>query len=72
MTGAIQMSAELEVGTGQSYSQDELTPLVRKACLIARDAVFNVKDLLENSSRIAFPAIRDCERELDKIEREID
>lgn len=72
VTGEIQMSVELETGTGQSYSRDDLTPLVRKACLIARDAVFNAKDLLENSSRIAFLAIRDCERELDKIEREID
>lgn len=67
-----QMRAELKTGSPPSFSQDELTPLVRKACLIARDAVYNAKDLLESSSRIAFLAIRDCERELDNIEREID
>ena len=43
-----------------------------KACLIARDAAFNVRDLLTNSSRMAFLAIKDCEKELDLIERYID
>jgi phosphate transport system protein len=43
-----------------------------KACLIARDAAFNVRDLLTNSSRMAFLAIKDCEKELDLIERQID
>jgi phosphate transport system protein len=43
-----------------------------KACLIARDAAFNVRDLLTNSSRMAFLAIKDCEKELDQIERQID
>ncbi len=52
--------------------RDELTPLVLKALLIARDAVYNAKDLLVNSSRIAFLATRDCEKELDHIERQID
>jgi phosphate transport system protein len=46
--------------------------LTLKACLIARDATFNVRDLLTNSSRMAFLAIRDCEKELDQIERQID
>jgi Na+/phosphate symporter len=43
-----------------------------KARLIARDAAFNVRDLLSNSSRMAFLAIKDCEKELDLIERQID
>ena len=43
-----------------------------KACLIARDAALNVRDLLTNSSRMAFLAIKDCEKELDLIERQID
>ena len=43
-----------------------------KACLIARDAAFNVRDLLTQSSRMAFLAIKDCEKELDQIERQID
>lgn len=51
---------------------DDLTKLALKACLIARDAAFNVHDLLTNSSRMAFLAIKDCEKELDLIERQID
>jgi len=43
-----------------------------KGFLIARDAAFNVRDLLTNSSRMAFLAIKDCEKELDIIERQID
>jgi phosphate transport system protein len=51
---------------------DDLTRLALKACLIARDAAFNVRDLLTNSSRMAFLAIKDSEKELDLIERQID
>jgi phosphate transport system protein len=50
----------------------ELSRLALKACLIARDAAFNVRDLIMNSSRMAFLAIKDCEKELDLIERHID
>ncbi len=52
--------------------EDELTALVLRACLIARDALFNVRDLLADGSRLAFLAIKDCEKELDQIERKID
>lgn len=51
---------------------DDLANLALKACLIARDAAFNLRDLLTNSSRMAFLAIKDCEKELDQIERTID
>lgn len=51
---------------------EDLASLALKACLIARDAAFNVPDLLTNSSRMAFLAIKDCEKELDLIERQID
>jgi len=51
---------------------DDLARLALKGCLIARDAAFNVRDLLTNSSRMAFLAIKDCEKELDIIERQID
>jgi phosphate transport system protein len=51
---------------------DDLARLALKACLIARDAAFNVRDLLTQSSRMAFLAIKDCEKELDLIERQID
>jgi len=53
-------------------SADEIGQLALKACLIARDAAFNIRDLLTNSSRMAFLAIKDCEKELDLIERQID
>ena len=53
-------------------NSEDLASLALKACLIARDAAFNVHDLLTNSSRMAFLAIKDCEKELDLIERQID
>src|SRR5271166_2881770 len=53
-------------------SLDDLARTALKACLIARDAAFNVRDLLTHSSRMAFLAIKDCEKELDIIERYID
>lgn len=56
----------------KSGPADDLARLALKACLIARDAAFNVRDLLTNSSRMAFLAIKDCEKELDLIERQID
>ena len=49
-----------------------MTSLVIRGCLIARDAVFNVRDYLADGSRLAFLAIKDCEKELDQIERKID
>jgi phosphate transport system protein len=54
------------------FAEDELTALVVRGCLIARDAVFNVRDFLADGSRLAFLAIKDCEKELDQIERKID
>jgi len=53
-------------------SLDELTRTGMRAFLIARDAAFNVKDLLTQNSRMAFLAIKECEQELDVIERYID
>ncbi|MFY9740463.1 MAG: PhoU domain-containing protein [Candidatus Sulfotelmatobacter sp.] len=53
-------------------SLDDLSRTALKAFLIARDAVFNMRDLLTNSSRMAFLAIKECEQELDIIERYID
>jgi phosphate transport system protein len=49
-----------------------LTELALRACLVASDAAFNLKDFLSNASRMAFLSVRDCEQELDRIEREID
>jgi phosphate transport system protein len=53
-------------------SLDDLARTALKAFLIARDAAFNVRDLLTHSSRMAFLAIKECEQELDVIERYID
>ena len=53
-------------------SLDDLARIALKAFLIARDAAFNVRDLLSHSSRMAFLAIKECEQELDIIERQID
>ena len=55
-----------------SLAPDDLMRLALKACLIARDAAFNIRDLLTTSSRMAFLAIKDCEKELDQLERQID
>lgn len=56
----------------EGFAEDELSAQVLRACLIARDAVFNVRDSLANGSRLAVLAIKDCEKELDQIERRID
>ncbi len=53
-------------------STQELTELISRACLIAKDAAFNVLDFIDNSSSIAFVAVKQCEKELDDIERQID
>lgn len=58
--------------TTASSRPDDLVDLSLKACLVARDAAFNVRDLLTDSSRMAFLAIKDCEKELDRMERQID
>jgi phosphate transport system protein len=53
-------------------TSEDLTRLALRACLIARDAAFNVRDLITSNSRMAFLAIKDCEKELDLLERQID
>ena len=63
---------EASASPEQHIPHDELTALVVRGCLIARDSVFNIRDFLSNGSRLAFLAIKDCEKELDQIERKID
>ncbi len=53
-------------------SLDELAQTALKAFLIARDAASNISDLFTPSARMAFLAIKECEQELDVIERYID
>jgi phosphate transport system protein len=43
-----------------------------RGCMVAIDATFNVQEFLQNSSHMAFLAIKDCEKELDRMERQID
>lgn len=50
----------------------QLKDKTARAFLIARDAVANLREFLDDSSRMAFLTVKDCERELDQIEREID
>ena len=52
--------------------QHPLVELALRACMVASDAAFNTEDFLANSSRMAFLAVRDCEKELDRIEQQID
>jgi len=53
-------------------STKELTHLVQQGCLVAKDAAYNLRDFIENASNIAFLAVKDCEKELDRMERRID
>lgn len=53
-------------------STREMTNLIQQSCLVAKDAAFNLRDFLENSSNMAFIAVKDCEKELDRAERKID
>ena len=61
------IAATRNVKVAALHDHDQLTSLVERACLIARDAVFNAKDLVHNSSRMAYLAVRDCEKELDQM-----
>jgi len=49
-----------------------LAEMALRACMVATDAAFNTQDFLANSSRMAFLAVRDCEKELDRLEQQID
>jgi phosphate transport system protein len=56
----------------KTHSTRLLVDMICRACLIAKDAAFNVGDYIGNSSRIAFVAVQQCEKELDQIERDVD
>ncbi|HZQ21602.1 MAG TPA: PhoU domain-containing protein [Terriglobales bacterium] len=53
-------------------STRKLTGLVLQGCLVAKDASYNLRDFIQNSSNMAFLAVRDCEKELDRMERQVD
>ena len=71
-TRSLTAAAAASPSAVEAIADDELPALVLKACLIARDSVFNLRDFLTDGSRMAFLAIKDCEKELDQIERKID
>jgi phosphate transport system protein len=56
----------------QPESTKELTDLIRQACLVAKDAASNAGEFIRDSSKMAFLAVKDCEKELDRIERQVD
>jgi phosphate transport system protein len=64
--------AEKKSPKKRTGSLDDLARTALRAFLIARDAAFNIRDLITHSSRMAFLAIKECEQELDVIERYID
>ena len=49
-----------------------LTTLALRACMVASDAAYNTRDFLATSAHMAYLAVRDCEKELDRIEQQID
>jgi len=53
-------------------STQRITDIALSACLVAKDATFNVRDFMLQGSKMALLAVRDCEKELDRIERQID
>jgi phosphate transport system protein len=56
----------------EPQSTNELTQLVLQACLVGKDAAYNLRDFIENSSNMAFISVKDCEKELDRMERRVD
>ena len=66
------MMATMKRASVQRTSTKELISLVEQACLVAKDAATNLLDYIENSSKMALLAVRDCEKELDRMERLVD
>jgi phosphate transport system protein len=58
--------------TQERNSTKELTLLVQQACLVAKDSAANLHDYIKNSSKMALLAVKDCEKELDRMERQVD
>ncbi len=50
----------------------ELFALALHGCLVAKDSAFNTADLIANHTTVAHLAVKQCERELDNLERRID
>src|ERR1700730_2280481 len=61
-----------KVNGSRSGESPGLTQMALRACLVASDAPFNTRALLYTSTHLAFLAVRDCEKELDRIEQQMD
>jgi len=66
------MATTKKKSTSKSNSTREPIEIALRACLIAKDAAFNARDYIATASRMAYLAVKQCEKELDQIEREID
>jgi phosphate transport system protein len=66
------MNATRQMPSRVPDSTKELTNLICQACLVAKDSATNTTEFVENSSKMAFLAVKDCEKELDRIERQVD
>jgi phosphate transport system protein len=60
------------MAASRKRSFHELTELALRGCLIAKDAATNLREVIATSSSLAYLTIRECEKELDQIERRID
>ena len=54
------------------HRNPDLLRLGEHACLVARDAVTNLAEGLATSSSLAFISVKECESELDEIDRYVD
>jgi phosphate transport system protein len=66
------MAGMKQSGLKATDSTEEFSLLIRQACLVAKDSAFNVREFVRDSSKMAFLAVKDCEKELDRIERDVD
>jgi phosphate transport system protein len=56
----------------QNRPSAKLLDAATRACLTAKDSVYNVRDFLLTSSHLAVLIVSQCERELDDLEQEVD
>jgi phosphate transport system protein len=56
----------------QKDSTQEVVARVAQGISIVADAIANVREYLSGGSQMALLAVRDCERELDQLERDMD
>ena len=72
MKRTARQSAPVPKDESRTESTHELTNLIQQACLVAKDCAANAGEFVSNSSKMAFLAVKDCEKELDRIERQVD